>query len=216
VSSAMGSVALVVTPGATIVVACVLALCVGGAAVVASSRSARRRRDALDDALNRSKDEVESLSRRVEQLSDEVVRARRTADQDREYVITSLGSDDGRSTLSHLTTGAGGPLPEMSQPGRTPVSRVLEDQLVEALARQPRSSMVRTRAVELVVRTVALGHGVRRAMSADVLDRAAAEAHVARRRSRRERKRQLRQARRVVTEAGPARQADQGSGQEVA
>jgi hypothetical protein len=78
------------------------------------------------------------------------------------------------------------------------VGRVLQEQLVGALARQQDVSRLRARAVDVVVRTVALGAGVRRALSPDVLDRAAAEAHVARRRSRRERRRELREARRVV------------------
>ena len=199
----MGPVAQVVSPGAALVVACVLVACAGATVALLASRAARRRRAALDDALSRSRDEVESLSRKVEELSDEVVRARRTADQDREYVITSLGSGDGGADLAPAR---GQDLPP--PPTRKPAGQLLEDQLVEALARQPRTSLVRTRAVELVVRTVSLGHGVRRALSADVLDRAAAEAHVARRRSRRERRRQLREARRVTTRQEP--------GQEVA
>ena len=188
----MGPVAQVVSPGAVLVAACLLVACSGLAVAVVLRRSARRRREALDEALSRSREEVELLSRKVEELSDEVGRAGRTADQDREYVITSLGS--GETELAP----AGGPT-------RPPATTVIEDQLVGALARQPRS-LIRSRAVELVVRTVALGHGVRRALSADVRDRAAAEAQVARRRSRRDRKRQLREARRMPAGGGPGRE----------
>ena len=208
----MGPVAQVVSPGAAVVVACVLALSAGVAVAVAWSRTTRRRREAFDAALDRSRHEVELLSRKVTELSDEVVRARRTADQDREYVITSLGSESG-TALGAATAEGGRPLARpATESGRQPVSRALEDQLVEALARQPRTSRVRARAVDLAVRSVAFGHGVRRALSADVLDRAAAEAHVARRRSRRERRRQLRDARRVVSD----RRRVQEPGQEVA
>ena len=212
----MGPVAQVVSPGVALVVACVLAVCAGVA--VAWGRASRRRREAFDAALDRSRHEVELLSRKVAELSDEVVRARRTADQDREYVITSLESGEsgtalGGTPLGTATAESRRPLARpTTEPGRPPVGRVLEDQLVEALARQPRTSKVRARAVELAVRSVALGHGVRRALSADVLDRAAAEAHVARRRSRRERKRQLRDARRVVS----SQRQVQEPGQEVA
>lgn len=197
----MSPVAQVAAPGVVLAVACALVGCVALLAAFFLARSARRRRAALDAALARSRDEVESLGRRVEELSAEVVRARRTADLDREYVITSIGDDQ----LAHqLAPGA-----EATDEPSRPVASVIEDQLVQALARQPRSSPLRTRAVELVVRTVSLGHGVRRALSADVLDRAAAEAHVARRRSRRDRRRQVRQARRLV-------RTDPVRGQEVA
>ncbi len=166
-----------------------LVVCAALAAVLLL-RAAGRRRAALDVELARSRHDVESLSRRVAELSDDVVRARRTADQDREYVITSLGDEApaGPPAGDQVTLG----------PSRVPMGRILEDQLVGALARQPRGSGARATAVQLVVRTVAVGHGLRRALSPDVLDRAAAEAHVARRRSRRERRRQVRNARRLV------------------
>jgi hypothetical protein len=196
----MGSVAQVVSPGAVLVVACLLVAGTSLAVAALLRRSSRRQRAALDEALVRSRDEVELLSRKLEQLSDEVGLARQRADQDREYVITSLGTGEPTETV----------LARAHAPSRPPTG-IIEDQLVEALARQPRS-LVRSRAVELVVRTVALGHGVRRALSADVLDRAAAEAHVARRRSRRDRRRLLRQARRMPADQVPV----PGSGREVA
>jgi hypothetical protein len=113
------------------------------------------------------------------------------ADQDREYVITSLGDlDDGEHPAQVARLAAA--------PARPAVGMILEQQLVGALAKQRDQSLLRARAVDVVVRTVALGHGVRRALSPDVRDRAAAEAHVARRRSRRERKREEREARRLL------------------
>ena len=186
----MGPVVQVVAPdapGVMVVVACVLAACAATVAVVLLTRSWRRRRTGLDAALLRSREAVEALSRKVEELTQEVVRARRTAEQDREYVITSLTEEEpGR--LDHRAVHGSELVPATERPA---VGRLLEDQLVQALARQP-DSAVRRRWTDLAVTAVALGHGVRRAMSADVLDRAAAEAHVARRRSRRERRRQVR------------------------
>ena len=186
----MGPVVQVVAPDAPdvmVVVACVLAACAATVAVVLLTRSWRRRRAALDAALLRSREEVESLSRKVEELTQEVVRARRTAERDREYVITSLTEEEPRR-LDPRAVHSSELVPATERPA---VGRLLEDQLVLALARQP-DSAVRRRWTDLAVTAVALGHGVRRAMSADVLDRAAAEAHVARRRSRRERRRQVR------------------------
>ena len=66
------------------------------------------------------------------------------------------------------------------------------------LARHQGVSSVHDRAVDLAVQGVALAHGVRRAVSPATLDRAAAEAHVARRRARRTRRAELREARRLV------------------
>ena len=174
-----------------LVLACVLtcAALAGAVVVVRPARARRRRQDA---ALARSRAEVEALHARLDRLGEEVEQARQEAEarrrqdlEHREYVITSLA-----------VTGS---VPEEPhQPPRAPVGQVLEDQLVETLARQQGRSPLRTRAVDVAVRTVALAHGVRRAMSADNLDRAAAEAHVARRRSRRTRRQEMRDARRLV------------------
>ncbi len=111
------------------------------------------------------------------------------ADQDREYVITSLGDPDAETAHVVRLTEA---------PDRPAASALLEQQLLGTRARHRDRSALRARAVDVVVRTVALGHGVRRALAPDVLDRAAAEAHVARRRSRRDRKREEREARRLL------------------
>jgi hypothetical protein len=183
----MGSVG---QPGVLAAAAAVLAVVV--ALVVAAVRRFRQASEARERALlaelRSSRDAMSALHQRVEELSDEVVEARRMADQDREYVITSLGdTDEGEVRPVRLE------LPE-----RPPVSDLLQQRLVVTLARHRDGSALQTRAVDAVVRAVALGHGVRRALSPDVLDRAAAEAHVARRRSRRSRKREQREARRLL------------------
>lgn len=190
----MAPVAQVVPPGAALVAACVVAGCALTVLTVVLVRTSRRRNAELDAALRRSRDEVDALSRRLEELSDDVGRARRAAAEDREYVITSLGGP--LQPRPDGTAPGIGPLDEPLRRSRPPVTGALEERLVERLADRPRTSPLQERGVALVVRAVALGHGLRRALSSDVLDRAAAEAHVARRRSRRDRRRQLRHARR--------------------
>lgn len=174
-----------------------VAVLVAGAACAllgwAWARSAARRRTALDAEVARSRAEVESLSRRVEELSEEVVRARRLADEDREYVITSLG--DHVADTGGVARQSGVVVPG---PARRPMGRLVEDRLVQALSARTDAAAGRSPVAQLTVRTLSVAHGVRRALSPDVLDRAAAEAHVARRRSRRERKREIREARRLL------------------
>lgn len=198
----MGPVVHAVAPGVgTVVLAgCALA----AAALVATvllARRAGRRRSVLDAELERSRAEVDDLGRKVEELSDAVSRARRDAEEDREYVITSLSGDRDVDVPPRLGSQGQVPVPGRPPVGRPPLGRLVEDTLVATLARQPRASAVRARAVDVVVRTVAVTSGLRRALSPDVLDRAAAEAHVARRRSRRHRRRQEREARRIVRTA---------------
>jgi hypothetical protein len=188
----MGPAEQVASPDVVLAACAGLVLCLLGGLLLA--HAARRRRAALDAELARSRTDVESLSRKVEELSDEVVRARHAAELDREYVITSLAGEGGADVPPQV----GAPHLPVTSPVRPPVGQVLENQLVDALARRPQGSAARARAVDLVVRTVSVAHGLRRALSPDVLDRAAAEAHVARRRSRRQRRREVRQARRLV------------------
>jgi hypothetical protein len=177
-------------PGVLAAAAAVLAV-VGAALVVVALRRSRRaataREQELLAELRSSREAMSSLHQRVEELSDEVVEARARADQDREYVITSLGDPDELALR-----------PAPAAPARMQVGELLEQRLVAELARHHDGSALRTRAVDVVVKAVALGHGVRRALSPDVVDRAAAEAHVARRRSRRSRKREEREARRLL------------------
>jgi len=179
------------TPAITLVVlACLLGCgCAVAAAMLVRASRVRRRR--LDAELSRSQAEVDALHERLDRLTAEMAEARREAEverrhdqEHREYVITSLAV-------------TGSPPEERVAP-RASASQVLEDQLVDTLARQQGRSPVRTRAVDAVVRTVALGHGIRRALTPENLDRAAAEAHVARRRSRRTRRQEMREARRLV------------------
>jgi hypothetical protein len=191
----MGPVVHAVSSGVVVAAAAGCGLLVAAlvASMLAARRSARRsaqRRSTLDAELARSRDEVQLLCRKVDELSDDVARARRAAEQDREYVITSLGGE----------RESGGPFTQdLALPSSRPaLGKQVEDRLVAALSRQSTTSPVRVRAVAAAVRVVAVAHGVRRAMAPDVLDRAAAEAHVARRRSRRDRRRQERQARRLV------------------
>jgi hypothetical protein len=158
-----------------------------------ATRMVQAERERLDRELGASRDEVDRLGRRVAELADEIGETRRAAAEDRDYVITSFtGGDAGRPVARRAL------LPYDDERPRPAAARVVEDQLVGVLARHRDGSRLRARAVDLAVRTIALSHGVRRALSPDVLDRAAAEAHVARRRSRRERRRELREARRLV------------------
>jgi len=179
-SSVLAGVALVVALGAT------------GALFSARHRldAERAHRRQAELQLEHARAALDELSQRVAELSVDLVELRRTAARSREmpeFVITSL-AETTSSPIAQL----------MPAPIAHPRARALEDSLVGVLATQQELSPVRTRIVDLVVRTVALGHGVRRALSPDVLDRAAAEAHVARRRSRRNRKREEREAKRLL------------------
>jgi hypothetical protein len=150
-------------------------------------RAASARRDALAAELARSRSDVDALTRRVTELADELREARQVAAADHEYVITSLGQPG--------TGGQGVVDAVLLEPRRPALGRVLEDRLVGLLNRRTGSP---GRIAGAVLRTVAVGHGVRRALSPDILDRAAAESQVARRRSRRTRRKELRDARRLL------------------
>jgi hypothetical protein len=205
----MGPVALTAALVAAVVAA--VTLLVVSVALVRATRTTRAERERLDHELSTSRGEVAELSRRVAELSAEVTATR----QDRDYVITSLAGDaassDREGAGAHPRPDEAALLPYDEERDRPSVGQVVEDQLVGMLARQD-GSWLRARAVDVVVRTVALGHGVRRALSPDVLDRAAAEAHVARRRSRRDRRRELREARRLVRGSRQAADPDRAAG----
>jgi hypothetical protein len=173
----------------------VVALLVALLLVRRGAAADRARREQLERDLREARTDVTALSRRLDALGHEVLEARSAAERaaarsaqlasrtDREFVITTLGDS------------APGPLP-----GRAPsrgVGAVLEERLVR-VARRHSGSSSGAAASRLAVSAAALGHGLRRALSPEVLDRAAAEATVARRRSRRDRKRELREARRVL------------------
>ena len=180
----------------TTVLGCaVVALLVVLVALQRRAAAERGRRERLEQELVASRTDVTALGRRLDDLGREVLEARHTAERaaarseelttrpEREFVITSLadpGTPPGPAASGRVPAGSGS---------------VLEERLARAVGRRTGtpSGDVATR---LVVGAAALGHGVRRALSPDVLDRAAAEASVARRRSRRDRKRELREARR--------------------
>ena len=160
----------------------------------------RTRRERLEQELTQARTDVVALGRRLDELGEDVVEARRTAERaeatsdrltsrpDREFVITSLGDAD--------DPGSGAAVSSRVPRPRRPAA-VVEERLVEAVSRHTTtpSGVV---AARLLVQAAAVGHGVRRAFAPEVLDRAVAEATVARRRSRRDRKRELREARRVL------------------
>lgn len=177
--------------------------------LVVVARRARRRRATRSDTralayeqqLARSQQQIDRLGARVEELSADVARAESVARTRRpeQYVITTLS--DG--VADDTDTGASPrPSREVAVPSATPrrpqLGAALEGRIVGSLARHQGVSSVRDRAVDLAVQGVALAHGVRRAVSPETLDRAAAEAHVARRRSRRVRRAEVREARRLV------------------
>jgi hypothetical protein len=174
-------------------VALLVALGAMGAWISARGRldAERARRRQADLALQQARTALDELAHQVGELSTDLAEVRRAAVRSREmpeYVITSLAAETSTTPVAQL----------IPAPGGHHRARAIEDSLVGVLASQQDVSAVRTRLVDLVVRTVALGHGVRRALSPDVLDRAAAEAHVARRRSRRNRKREEREAKRLL------------------
>lgn len=179
----MGTGALVGTAAAALGVVALVA-------VLLLARAGRARRDALAADLDRSRADVEALSRKVDDLADELRETRRAAAADHEYVITSLGGDVEPAVVDAVL------LPQRRAPRRLDLGRVLEDRLVATLGRRSTWSSATLR--EAAVRTVAFGHGVRRALAPDILDRAAAESQVARRRSRRTRRKELRDARRLL------------------
>lgn len=184
-----GIVAVVVV--ALALVAAVVAFVVA----VRTRRAARRELAARDAALAASQGALDDLSRRVEGLADEVAHSRRQAVAEREYVITTLASELTEPDLPPRRDVVAVPV----RPGlvRT-VGAQAEERLVAFLGSTALAPRVRAGVTEGLVRGVALAHGVRRALSADVLDRAAAEAHVARRRSRRIRRQELREAQRLL------------------
>jgi hypothetical protein len=160
-------------------------------AVHRGRRRAAHERARLEDGLRRSQDQVEALARRVEDLTTEVQSARRATDSaaaDREYVITTLAE-------AAVATGSRADAPLVP---RTSPPLDVEQRVVEGLGRLDDRSVVGRRVVETGVSLLAAVHGVRRALQPEHLDRAAAEAHVARRRSRRLRRQELREAKRLL------------------
>ena len=159
------------------------------AVLVGAARRARTSRRRVEEQLAGSRTEVAELAAQVTRLAAEVEAGRRRSAEDHGYVITTL-TEAAQVSGSAPAQGLG--------PSGTPLAEVLEQQAVSRLAQVDTSTRVGTRLAELGVKAVALTHGVRRALSQENLDRAAAEAHVARRRSRRTRRQELREARRLL------------------
>ena len=183
--------ALILGVGAAVVAALVVL------ALVLASRRDRRSRLHLEQQLAGSRREMDQLVEQVEHLAAEVAdRSRRAAD-DHEYVITTLteaAQVTGRSADDLRTLGRSGAAPDPV----VSASRALEEQAVARLSTLDTSTRLGVLLTSGGVKAVALGHGLRRALTRDNIDRAAAEAHVARRRSRRTRRQELREARRLL------------------
>lgn len=174
-----------------VVAASVLAAAVGVSLLLRGERARRRQ---VDAELALARRQVDALEQRLDEVSAEVAETRRSGPPDRagdrEYVITTIGEvqhadrtqDAGRFTVA--------PPPSPARP--------LEERLLEALTRHQDGSRLRSRTVGVAVKVTAASHGVRRALRPEVRDRAAAEAYVARRRSRRARRQELREARRLL------------------
>lgn len=190
----------------TLVVASVLAAVVVVALVLRAERSRKRQADA---ELVRARHQIDALEQRLDEVSAEVaeVNRQRALDQaaDREYVITTMGEVE-------QTDVAGAQAGRLRVSPPVSVARLAEQRLLASLARHQGGSRLHSSTVGVAVKVVAAGHGVRRALRPEVLDRAAAEAFVARRSSRRARRQELREARRllrVVRSRQAAPQADE-------
>ncbi len=166
-------------------------------ALVLASRRDRRSRVHVEQQLARSRREMDQLVEQVEHLAGEVADRRRRDADGHEYVITTL------TEAAQVTGRAAGDLRTLDRAGAAPdpvvsVAQALEEQAVARLATLDTSTRLGVLLTSGGVKAVALGHGLRRALTRDNLDRASAEAHVARRRSRRTRRQELREARRLL------------------
>lgn len=152
--------------------------------------SARSSRQPAGRALAQAQQDVEALAARVCELSAEVDRVRREGREHegagREYVITTLGSAPGQPPRDTGAVALAGPS----------AGALLQRRLVAAIRRSTADRPAEEVLVTLAVRTVAVGHGVRRALSAENRDRIAWEMRRAARASRRSRRREVRAARR--------------------
>ena len=171
------------TIGLGVVVAALVAL-----ALLAARRSRASRR-VVEEQLAGSRREVADLAEQVGRLAAQVEAGRRRSAEDHGYVIT---------TLAEAAQVSGNPEAQETGGGGSPLAEVLEEQAVSRLAQVDTSTRVGARIADAGVKAVALGHGLRRALSQENRDRASAEAHVARRRSRRTRRQELREARRLL------------------
>lgn len=133
------------------------------------ARAARLRRVQLVHQLADAQADVEALRRRIETISDEVAEARRSADR--------------RELEPVVVTG----IVQEAELDTTP----REAQLVQAIEAS-RPQWVPARPLrEALIRSVSLGHGLRRALAPDMRDRILLEVRAEVRRSRRQRKAEL-------------------------
>lgn len=181
--------------GAELIVVLAASLLAVGVVVALVLRGERSRRRQLDAELTLARSEVGALVQRLDEVSAEIAEARRSSVADRaaerEYVITTIGEVD----LTDAQAAEAGRFTAAPPPS---ASRLMEERLVEALSRQREGSRLRSSTVTVAVKVAAASHGVRRALRPEVRDRAAAEAYVARRQSRRARRHELREARRLL------------------
>lgn len=153
-------------------------------------RRGRRSRAEVEQQLAGAHDEVSRLAQQVDALAAEVRATRRNAVDDREYVITTLAEATQVTGAAETRTVDG--------PSLASVADGLEELAVARLSQVDVGTRLGARVAGAGVKTLALGHGLRRALTRDNLDRASAEALVARRRSRRTRRQELREARRLI------------------
>ncbi len=133
--------------------------------------SAARRRRALDTELSEARDQIGLLQDRVDDLARQVRRP-------------APAPDSGADGPGYVITTAGRPDPVAAPAPRTDVEPLTARQFASVATG------------ESLVRLVSLGYGVRRALSAENRNRITFEMRRAVRRSRKERKRELRLVRR--------------------
>ncbi len=159
-------------------------------------RAERLRRTRLAQELEAARAEVGALAQRLDEVSAQVTDSGRQR-REREYVVTTLADLD-NADVAPAGASRSRVVPTVADLAQAAVGDV-EGRLVGALAiQQQNGSVVRRGAVGTAVKAVAFAHGVRRALRPEVRDRAAAEAYVARRRSRRLRREEIREARRLL------------------
>jgi hypothetical protein len=147
-------------------------------AVLSAVLSGRRR---LRDELAEARAQLEQLTRRVEAIQPPPEPSSDVlVPADREYLITTVG-----------------------EPSADP-SRPSEKRGVEPMSARQFASVALG---ESLVRVVSLGYGVRRALSAENRNRIAFEVRREVRRSRKQRRRDLKEAKRVLRTVGPTEDA---------
>jgi hypothetical protein len=160
-------------------VAAAAVLAAAGACVLAV-RSGRRSRAELQHQLVAAREDVLALTDRLEAVAAEVVQARRIAE---EQVAR-------KELASFVITGV------VAEPDGVTTPR--EAQLVHAIEAGTPHWVPAKPLREALVRTVALGHGVRRALSPDKRDRILLEMRAEVRRSRRQRKAEMKAVRKYL------------------